>query len=257
MLPTRPSETMNEQEQPAEETPEVSVETQDTTETTVTLDDLANDPTFAEVFQHPAVQAELSKAQDYTRKTQDLADQRRDIEAIKTKAEQYEELQTILANPQTRSEFISTIAGIGGEPETQALPGGVTIDDLTDSERSLYELYKRAEDRASKSEKALEEVLPVVREIQDTKRISAATAEAKARYGIDIPAADLVEAMKQLKSTDPLHAAAHIAATRPNTPPKPTTVSAQGQRASEMEEMAGSAGFSQVWQQGANKATGR
>ena len=96
-----------------------------------------------------------------------------------------------------------------------------------------------------------------MREIQGTKRISDAQAEAKARYGIDISAADLAEAMRQMKFADPLHAAAHIAATRPNTPPKPTTASAQGQRASEMEEMAVSAGFNRLLTEGMNKATGR
>lgn len=247
---------MNEREEQAVAGEESEVVGQDADVTTVTLDDLANDPAFADLLQHPAVQAELSKAQDYTRKTQDLADQRRDIEAIKSKAELYEELQTILASPEARSEFLATMAGLQGEPES-ALPGGVSLDDLTDSERSLYELYKRAEDRAARSEKALEEVLPVVREIQGTKRISDAQAEAKARYGIDISAADLAEAMRQMKFADPLHAAAHIAATRPNTPPKPTTASAQGQRASEMEEMAGSAGFNRLLTEGMNKATGR
>ena len=234
---------------------ELETPTGEETPQPISLEDLANDPEFGPLFQDPeALKGELNKAKGFTQKTQALADERREIEAIRKDAEDFKELQAIFDDPAKRTQFLTEMAALG---QTSAPGPSVNLDELTDQERALYDLLQSEKARSDRFEKLLEEVLPTARKAQESERVTAALAKAKETYGIEVSPADLAEAMKTLGTADPLHAAAHIAATRPSTPSKPTTVSAQGQRASVMEELSGSAGFNQLLEQGANKATGR
>ena len=228
----------------------------------VDIQALLADPELLPVLADPAALKELvSKGSDYTQKTQALADERRSLAEDLELAKQHRELMNIFADPTQRQIFLRDLQDFEkGQSAPAGLPRGIDLDDLTDNERAILE-HANQQLAASNKQLAemkgvLEQVKPMVDRTMQTERLQEATARAKQLYGIEISGPDLDAAMKTLGTTDPLHAAAHLAATKPAKTTKPATAAAHGDRVAAMGEASGSALFN-LLKGNQGKATGR
>ena len=223
---------------------------------------LLADPELATVLADPVALKELvSKGSDYTQKTQALADEKRTLAEDLDLAKQHRELMNIFADPTQRQIFLRDLQAFEqGQSAPAGLPSDIDLDDLTDNERKILN-HANQQLAASNKQLAemrgvLEQVKPMVDRTMQTERLQEATAKAKQLYQIDISGPELDAAMKTLGTSDPLHAAAHLAATKPAKTTKPATAAAHGDRVAAMGEASGSALFN-LLRGNPGKATGR
>jgi hypothetical protein len=229
--------------------PQEGMEAEESVESTpveIDMDALLSDPDLANVLADPAQLKELiSKGSDYTAKTQALADERRQIEAKLEYANAYEELLAITNDPVQRQEFAQRLLG-----QDTGTTSGIDTSYMTETELALHQQIQTLQSQLS-------QIQPFIQGSVQQQRLQEATSKAAELYKVEVSPADLQAAMKQLGTDNPLHAAAHLAASRPTPVQKPTTVASHGQRASTLDEPeSGSDIFNQLMNHG-NRVRGK
>lgn len=229
--------------------PQEGMEAEESVESTqveIDVDALLGDPDLASVLADPAQLKELiSKGSDYTAKTQALADERRQIESQLEMAKAYEELIQITNDPVQRQEFAQRLLG-----SDSGTTSGIDTSYMTETELALHQQIQTLQSQLS-------QIQPFIQGSVQQQRLQEATSKAAELYQVQVTPADLQAAMKQLGTDNPLHAAAHLAASRPAPVQKPVTVASHGQRASQLDEPeSGSDIFNQLLQHG-NRVRGK
>lgn len=144
------------------------------------------------------LKAELSKAKDYTKKTQELAEERRGMEAYRSKAEQLDGLAAEFErNPQRVIQMLSESSGY-----TPSKDYGNT-EDYTENERRLLDHIKMQDSKLESVYKTLKQSEWMAEQYAADQKAMAAADEIESKYGQKVRPTDLRALMQKHNISNP------------------------------------------------------
>lgn len=149
----------------------------------ITIDGVEYDP--------DTLKSELSKAKDYTRKTQELAEQRREMEAVVAKAQQLDGLaEAFERNPQEVIRVLSEQSG-GYKPSSDF----GNPEDYTENERKLMEHIKLQDSKLTEALGTLKQSQWMAQEYAADRKAMAAVDDIESKYGAKVSPLELRKLM--------------------------------------------------------------
>lgn len=157
-------------------------------------------------FDPTELDALVSKGQDYTRKTQELADQRRQLQSDQEELGSLRQLNDLWkVNPQAVVQTLAQQAGVQIGSNKPEVPDD--WETWTANEKRLYGELQGANATIAKAQGTLESVQRFMGEVAQKDRISGQAGVAqnklKADLGIDVTRDELMEAVRKTGINDP------------------------------------------------------
>lgn len=149
----------------------------------------------------------VSKGQDYTKKTQQLAEERK---TLSEKAQLYDRfLESWETDPHSTLQELERLANQVRPRDTrgrfQAMPE-IDPETMTENERALYERTKSLEAALERAGGALEKAEYVAKSVQMDRAAQKAALDIQAEYGIQTNALELLALMDKHGVSDPMKA---------------------------------------------------